>query len=267
MLRCSGPPRHVVTPPGADRAAVETLDWDAARSRRRLPPLHAQEIFEQPDAIRNTVLAHLDSERTGCPRRSGFAPERLARLCGCTWWRAAPRGTPRWSQVLSRDSRRRADRRRVASEYRYRQPLLDEATLVVGITQSERRRHPGRDGAGPRRLGPARDGLQRPRSSAWRLASARLLTQAARDRRRLDQGATTQLVALVLLAMALRSARAGRWRGPRAARRAAAAAAPCREVLQGDRELYARGVARDNRDSLFLGRGILYPIALEAPSS
>ncbi len=43
---------------------VETLDWDAARVEKGgYRHFMLKEIFEQPDAIRNTVLAYLDAER------------------------------------------------------------------------------------------------------------------------------------------------------------------------------------------------------------
>ena len=78
---------------------VEALDWDAARVEKGgFRHYMLKEIFEQPDAIRNTVLAHLDSERTGVVLDDqGFAPTDSPACAGCTWWRAAPPGTRRWS--------------------------------------------------------------------------------------------------------------------------------------------------------------------------
>jgi len=249
---------------------VETLDWDAARVEKGgFRHYMLKEIFEQPDAIRNTVLAHLDSERTGVVLDDqGFSPDRLARLrrvhlvaCGTSWHAAlvgkflveALAGVPTDVEY--------------ASEYRYRQPLLDEATLVVGITQSGETA----DTLAAMELALAGSALLGTvcnvrGSSAWRLASARLLTQAGPEIGVASTKAhTTQLVALLLLAMALRSAR-GLCDGADRELLGELQRLPLavEQVLRGDRELYARGVAAlSGGDSLFLGRGILYPIALE----
>jgi glucosamine--fructose-6-phosphate aminotransferase (isomerizing) len=249
---------------------VETLDWDAARVEKGgFRHYMLKEIFEQPDAIRNTVLAHLDSERTGVVLDDqGFAPERLARLrrvhlvaCG-TSWHAALVG-----KFLVETLAGVPTEVEYASEYRYRQPLLGEDVLVVGITQSGETA----DTLAAMELAHAGSALLGTicnvrGSSAWRLASARLLTQAGPEIGVASTKAhTTQLVALLLLAMALRSAR-GLADGADRELLVELQRLPLavEQVLQGDRELYARGVAAlSGRDSLFLGRGILYPIALE----
>ncbi len=249
---------------------VETLDWDAARVEKGgFRHYMLKEIFEQPDAIRNTVLAHLDSERTGVVLDDqGFAPERLARLrrvhlvaCG-TSWHAALVG-----KFLVETLAGVPTEVEYASEYRYRQPLLGEDVLVVGITQSGETA----DTLAAMELAHAGSALLGTicnvrGSSAWRLASARLLTQAGPEIGVASTKAhTTQLVALLLLAMALRSAR-GLADGADRELLVELQRLPLavEQVLQGDRELYARGVAAlSGRDSLFLGRGILYPVALE----
>jgi glucosamine--fructose-6-phosphate aminotransferase (isomerizing) len=104
-------------------------------------------------------------------------------------------------------------------------------------------------------------------SSSWRLATARMLTQAGPEIGVASTKAfTTQLVAMVLMALALRSTRgladdtdealvAGLQRLPVAVE----------QTLAIDRELYRNGVEilGNATDSIYLGRGILYPIALE----
>jgi len=73
---------------------VERLDWDAARAEKGgFRHFMLKEIFEQPDAIRNTVRAYLDSDRRGVNLGGlGFTEEELARLrrvhivaCGTSW--------------------------------------------------------------------------------------------------------------------------------------------------------------------------------------
>jgi glutamine---fructose-6-phosphate transaminase (isomerizing) len=104
-------------------------------------------------------------------------------------------------------------------------------------------------------------------SSAWRLASGRLLTQAGPEIGVASTKAfTTQLVALLLLALSLRRSRGladdrdvqiltELQRLPVAVETAIAA--------QGEAVRLGTEMMVGASDSLFLGRGILYPIALE----
>jgi len=249
---------------------VETLDWDAARVEKGgFRHYMLKEIFEQPDAIRNTVLAHLDSERRGVViDDQGFSPDCLARVrrlhlvaCG-TSWHAALVG-----KFLIETMAGVPTEVEYASEYRYRQPLLDEEVLVVGITQSGETA----DTLAAMELARERSALLGTicnvrGSSAWRLAGARLLTQAGPEIGVASTKAfTTQLVALLLLALALRSARGlGGGEDRELLFELQRLPLAVEEVLQSDRDLYSRGVAVLSRgDSLCLGRGILYPIALE----
>jgi glucosamine--fructose-6-phosphate aminotransferase (isomerizing) len=155
-----------------------------------------------------------------------------------------------------------------ASEYRYRRPLIGDDLLVVGITQS------GETADTLAAMELAREGgallatvCNSRGSSAWRLAQSRMLTQAGPEIGVASTKAfTTQLVALVLMALGLRAARgaadaldfelvAELQRLPLAVERAVAI----------DAGLYAQAteILSHATDSLFLGRGILYPIALE----
>jgi len=104
-------------------------------------------------------------------------------------------------------------------------------------------------------------------SSAWRLATSRMLTQAGPEIGVASTKAfTTQLVALVLMALSLRAARgmadavdeslvAELQRLPMAVEKALAVD---EDLLRLGTELLSVAT-----DSLYLGRGILYPIALE----
>ena len=250
---------------------VETLDWDAARAEKGgYRHFMLKEIFEQPDAIRNTVRAYLDQDRRGVNLEGlGFSDEELARLrrvhliaCG-TSWHAALVG-----KFLVEELTGLPTEVDYASEYRYRSPLLGDDLLVVGITQS------GETADTLAAMELARDGgallatvCNSRGSSAWRLATSTMLTQAGPEIGVASTKAfTTQLVALVLMALGLRAARgladetdaalvAELQRLPIAVERA----------LAIDDELYRLGteLLSDAADSLYLGRGILYPIALE----
>jgi len=250
---------------------VEILDWDAARVEKGgYRHFMLKEIFEQPDAIRNTVLAYLDADRRGVNLDGlGFTAEELAGLqrvhlvaCG-TSWHACLVGKFVIEELTGLPTE--VD---YASEYRYRLPLIGDDVLVVGVTQS------GETADTLAAMEMAREGgallatvCNNRGSSSWRLASSRMLTQAGPEIGVASTKAfTTQLVALVLMALALRSAR-GLADGadeklvtelqhlPMAVERALAVG---RETYNQATELLAGAT-----DSLYLGRGILYPIALE----
>ena len=250
---------------------VETLDWDAARVEKGgYRHFMLKEIFEQPDAIRSTVLAYLDSARRGVNLDGlGFSAEELAKLervhlvaCG-TSWHACLVGKFVIEELTGLPTE--VD---YASEYRYRLPLIGDDVLVVGVTQS------GETADTLAAMEMAREGgallatvCNNRGSSSWRLATSRMLTQAGPEIGVASTKAlTTQLVALVLMALALRSARGladatdetlvtELQHLPLAVER----------VLAIDRDTYRQGteLLAGATDSLYLGRGILYPIALE----
>ena len=251
--------------------SLETLDWDAARVEKGgYRHFMLKEIFEQPDAIRNTVLAYLDQDRQGVNLNGlGFSPEELAKLrrvhlvaCG-TSWHACLVGKFVIEELTGLPTE--VD---YASEYRYRAPLIGDDVLVVGVTQS------GETADTLAAMEMARAGgallatvCNVRGSSAWRLATSRMLTQAGPEIGVASTKTfTTQIVALILMALALRSIRGladdrdielftELQRLPLAVERA----------LAIDRKLYGQAIdlLADATDSLYLGRGILYPIALE----
>jgi glucosamine--fructose-6-phosphate aminotransferase (isomerizing) len=251
--------------------AVDTLDWDAARVEKGgYRHFMLKEIFEQPDAIRNTVRAYLDQERRGVNLDGlGFSDEELARLrrvhlvaCG-TSWHACLVGKFVLEELTGLPTE--VD---YASEYRYRTPLVSDDVLVIGVTQSGETADTLAAMEMAREAGALLATVCNVRgSSAWRLAPSQILTQAGPEIGVASTKAfTTQLVAMVLIALGLRSARgladatdvelvAELQRLPQAVERA----------LAIDDELFALGteMLADATDSLYLGRGILYPIALE----
>jgi glucosamine--fructose-6-phosphate aminotransferase (isomerizing) len=256
---------------GEIERAVETLVWDAARVEKGgYRHFMLKEIYEQPDAIRNTVRAYLDQERRGVNLDGlGFSEEELARLrrihlvaCG-TSWHACLVGKFVLEELTGLPTE--VD---YASEYRYRTPLVGNDVLVIGVTQSGETADTLAAMEMAREAGALLATVCNVRgSSAWRLAPSQILTQAGPEIGVASTKAfTTQLVAMVLIALGLRSARGladetdvelvtGLQRLPQAIERA----------LTIDDELFNLGteMLANATDSLYLGRGILYPIALE----
>jgi len=251
--------------------AVDTLDWDAARVEKGgYRHFMLKEIFEQPDAIRNTVRAYLDQERRGVNLGGlGFSKQEMARLrrvhlvaCG-TSWHACLVGKFVLEELTGLPTE--VD---YASEYRYRTPLVGNDVLVIGVTQSGETADTLAAMEMAREAGALLATVCNVRgSSAWRLAPSQILTQAGPEIGVASTKAfTTQLVAMVLIALGLRSARgladatdvelvAELQRLPQAVERA----------LTIDERLFDLGteMLAGATNSLYLGRGILYPIALE----
>jgi glutamine---fructose-6-phosphate transaminase (isomerizing) len=249
---------------------VETLDWDPGRAEKGgFRHFMLKEIYEQPDAIRNTVRAHLEHTRTGVGLEGmGIARERLEKIervhlvaCGTSWHASlvgrflieALAGVPTEVDY--------------GSEYRYRTPLVGPQVLTIGVSQSGETADTTAAMELARQEGALVGTICNVRgSSCWRLADARLLTQAGPEIGVASTKAfTTQLVAMLLLALGLRAARGGGGEDDgemvRALQRLPL---EVERVLATDRDLYRRGVdLLAENDSLYLGRGILYPIALE----
>ena len=138
----------VVTPSGyqvKDRHAVplskqvSQIEWDLATIERGgYPHFMLKEICEQPESIRNTLRGRL-LEEEGTARLGGInlKPEALAGInrivltaCG-TSWHAALVG-----EYMLEELARLPTEVEYASEFRYRNPLVDEHTLVIVISQS-----------------------------------------------------------------------------------------------------------------------------------
>ena len=256
---------------GEIQRSVDTLVWDAARAEKGgYRHFMLKEIFEQPDAIRNTVRAYLDQERRGVNLDGlGFSEEALTRLrrihlvaCG-TSWHACLVGKFVLEELTGLPTE--VD---YASEYRYRTPLVGNDVLVIGVTQSGETADTLAAMEMAREAGALLTTVCNVRgSSAWRLAPSKILTQAGPEIGVASTKAfTAQLVAMVLIALGLRAARGladeidaelvtGLQRLPQAVEQA----------LTIDDELFNLGteMLADATDSLYLGRGILYPIALE----
>ncbi len=250
---------------------VQRVTWDPVLAEKGgFKHFMLKEIHEQPHAIRETLAGRvsLDEGRvyldpTDIPDAAWQAFTRLViPACG-TSWHAALVG-----KVLIEELARLPVEVDYASEFRYRNPLLDERTLVVVITQS---------GETADTLAALREARQRgchtfaicnvPGSMAAREAHGVLLTHAGPEISVASTKAfTSQIVALYLLALHL-----GQCRGtlsPTAVMRHVeqllalpvkleAALGQDAAIAELSREFFRAS------DFLYLGRGVNFPIALE----
>ena len=228
-----------------------------------------KEIFEQPQALSNTLLNRMPVDGETIPLDLPWSDEELRAIprvsivaCG-TSWHAGLVGKFYLEQLA-----RLGTDIDYASEFRYREPVVEPGTLALGITQS---------GETADTLAALKEAASRGAktlvicnaqgSTATRQSDATLLTHAGPEIGVASTKAfTTQLAVLLLLAMRLGEAKGTLDPKVRS------------ELLQGLRELPAqieRALALEPKlkiwaqqwqeadDFLYLGRGPLYPIALE----
>jgi glucosamine--fructose-6-phosphate aminotransferase (isomerizing) len=118
---------------------VNQIEWDLATIERGgFSHFMLKEIFEQPESLTNTVRGHL-LEEEGSARLRGLnmTDEQINRInrviiTGCgTSWHAGLIG-----EYIFEEMARIPCEVEYASEFRYRNPILDEQTLVIAVSQS-----------------------------------------------------------------------------------------------------------------------------------
>jgi len=229
-----------------------------------------KEIFEQPKAITDTLEMVINAQAVS-PRLFGTEAERIfkeidaALIVACGTSHHAGLVARYWLEGLAGI----ACNVEIASEYRYRESVPNPRALVVAISQS------GETADTLAALHHARSLGHRhclaicnvAESALLRATELRFLTRAGPEIGVASTKAfTTQLAALVLLAMALAKTR-GRLSPEREAALLQALRrlpAQLSDVLQAEPlvSAWAEKFAQ-HRHALFLGRGIHYPIAME----
>jgi glucosamine--fructose-6-phosphate aminotransferase (isomerizing) len=248
------------------------VDWDLeAAEKGGYPDFMGKEIHEQPRAIADTLLGRLRRDGTVELDEFRITDDELSRVdkvfvvaCGSSYHAGmvAKYAIERLARLPTEID--------IASEFRYRDPVLDDRTLVVGVSQS----------------GETIDTLQAMRearqwdakimvisnvvdSSMAREADGVLYTRAGPE---VGVAATkthlTQVVALELLALYLAQLRG--LTSPADARVLFADLARLPELVEAsltpEREAEVAAIAGkfiDTRDFFFLGRHVGFPVALE----
>ncbi len=247
------------------------IHWDAQLAEKGgFRHFMQKEIYEQPVAIRETLRGRvkLDEGRV-CLCELGEMAEELERLervhliaCG-TSLHAGLVG--KWTMENLAGIPVEVDH---ASEYRYRDPLADQHTLGVLISQSGETADTLAAGREAREKGARTLAITNvPASTLMRESDATLLTHAGPE---VGVAATktfsAQVASLLLLSveMAQRKGRLSAAEGRELLDELARIPARLEQLLQHGEvvEAVARRFYRA-RDFLFLGRGVHYPIALE----
>jgi glucosamine--fructose-6-phosphate aminotransferase (isomerizing) len=257
---------------GATRSAARVpIHGDAASAERAgYPHFMLKEIFEQPDAVWNTIRDRLDvaREEIDLPefRMASDDPGRLHRLvfvaCGSSYHASLV------GAYLVEAFARIPVQVEIASEFRYRQPVLDRGVLTVAISQS------GETADTLAALRHARQ-LGSPLLAICNVVGSSIAREAdvvVDTRAGLEIGVAStkafvaQLAAVCLLALRL----GGMRRSPdgelrrRVVRELQAVRGLMERVLElNDRVRILAERFAHRHDFLYLGRGLQYPLALE----
>jgi glucosamine--fructose-6-phosphate aminotransferase (isomerizing) len=250
--------------------AVEEITWDLSQIEKGgFPHFMLKEIFEQPHALRDAMRGRIHAD-TGETRLGGLnlTPEQIEGFnriiltaCG-TSWHAAMIG-----EYMLEEFCRIPVEVEYASEFRYRNPVIDERTLVIVISQS---------GETADTLAAMREAQRRGASvlgicnvvgsTIAREASGGIYTHAGPEIGVASTKAfTTQVAVLMILTLHLSRLRAKAIPGAQAMTRALldipGLVERCLTGSDRIREI-AAAYARHN-NFLYLGRGPNFPVALE----
>ncbi|MEE1742020.1 glutamine--fructose-6-phosphate transaminase (isomerizing) [Streptomyces sp. BE147] len=246
------------------------VDWDASAAEKGgYDYFMLKEIAEQPKAVADTLLGRTDREGSLLLDEVRIAPGVLRETdkvvvvaCGTAFHAGmiAKYAIEHWTRLPCETE--------LASEFRYRDPILDHRTLVIAISQSGETmdtlmavRHAREQGAKVLAICNT-NGSTIPRES-----DAVLYTHAGPEVAVASTKAfLTQLVACYLVALYLGQVRGTKWGDEirTVVRQLSAVSGQVEQVLatmEPVREL-ARSVA-DKNTVLFLGRHVGYPVALE----
>lgn len=244
------------------------LTWDPIQAEKGgYKHFMLKEIYEQPQAVQDTFAGRVDFETAAIDfDELHLDAEAAARLVGVdilacgTSWHAGLVG-----KFLIEELARLPVEVDYGSEYRYRNPLIDDNYIALGISQSGETADTLSAMAAAAERGARLLAICNvPGSQATRVSEGVLYTHAGPEIGVASTKAfTTQLTALYLLALYLRQVRGLEVSRQHVADLAHLPAA-IDEALQADETIaeLARKYSRAE-DFLYLGRGINYPIALE----
>ena len=246
------------------------VEWDAeAAEKAGYEDFMLKEIFEQPAAVRNTMRGRFDESGRVTLDEVKWDPgivrdvdKIVVVACGTSFHAgmAAKHSIEHWTRIpVELD---------LASEFRYRDPVLDERSLVIGIAQSGETADTLAAVRFAKEMGASVVAVTNVvGSSMTREADAVLFTHAGPE---IGVAATktftAQLVALNILALYLAQERGTMAPDKRAETIAAMRRLPeqVEEVLgiQGEVHRAAKRYA-DAKDFIFIGRGVGMAVAME----
>jgi len=246
------------------------VEWDAAAAEKGgYPNFMAKEIHEQPRAVADTLLGRSDADGNLTLDELRISPEQLKRVakiivvaCGTASYagQVARYAIEHWTRIPTEVD--------LAHEFRYRDPVIDDRTLVVAISQSGETmdtlmavRHAREQGALTIAVCNT-NGSTIPRES-----DAVLYTHAGPEIAVASTKAfLAQITACYLLGLYLSSLRGKMYADSANSVLSELNAMPAKIQTVLDRLDRTREIARfmaDTRSVLFLGRHVGFPVAME----
>ena len=243
------------------------VDWSVeAAERSGYPHFYLKEIYEQPQTIADALRGRVEGDAVSLPELEPLDLDGVQRIhivaCGSSHYAGlvGKHLIEGWARIPVEVA--------IASEYRYRNPVVDPHTLVLPISQS------GETADTLAALRLARENGAQALAVANALGST--ITRESDATLYLQAGPEVAVVATKtftaeLVTLALLAVRLGRMRGTLLEEEAAGVLAELRQmpgkverVLTDNERIgaLARRYA-DRRSIFFLGRGANYPIALE----
>ena len=253
-----------------DRPPTKIL-WDAVMAEKEgYRHYMLKEIHEQSRAVRDTFTGRMFEESGEVYFNDlQFTPEEWARIdrvhivaCGTSWHSGLV------GKFLLESAGRIPVEVDYGSEYRYREPIIDERTLVIGVTQSGETADTIAGMQEAKRKGAKLISICNVLgSAATRMSDGVIYTNAGPEIGVASTKAfTTQLVALYLLSLYIRQLRGDDKDEIRRAMHELSTIPHKIEHLLKSQEKKIQQLANryhNAQDFLFLGRGVHYPIALE----
>ncbi|MFC2074653.1 glutamine--fructose-6-phosphate transaminase (isomerizing) [Bdellovibrionota bacterium] len=248
----------------------QTIDWSVEMGEKEgFPHYMLKEIHEQPRAVKETIDQYIDKSTMLPSFPDLFTQEQLENIsrieivaCGTSYYAGLV------SQYYFEEFVRVPTHVELASEYRYRHPVADKNTLVIGISQSGETADTLAAVKMANKLGAITVGLTNVRGSTiTREAKGSFNTHAGLEIGVASTKAfTTQVSALFLLSLFMANARKSLETG--------FVAHSVKEIIELP-GLIERALKRESRiqeiakiyqgyqNFFFIGRHLLYPIALE----
>jgi glucosamine--fructose-6-phosphate aminotransferase (isomerizing) len=253
-----------------DRAPTKIL-WDAVMAEKEgYRHYMLKEIHEQPRAVRDTFTGRMFEESGEIYFNDlQFTAEEWSRIervhivaCGTSWHSGLV------GKFLLENAARIPVEVDYGSEYRYREPIVDEHTLVIGVTQSGETADTIAGMQEAKRKGAKLISICNViGSAATRMSDGVIYTNAGPEIGVASTKAfTTQLTAFHLLSLYIRQLRGENQDDIRYAMHELSTIPHKIEHLLKTQEKKIQQLANryhNSRDFLFLGRGVHYPIALE----
>ena len=253
-----------------DRPPTKIL-WDAVMAEKEgYRHYMLKEIHEQSRAVRDTFTGRMFEESGEVYFNDlQFTPEEWSRIdrvhivaCGTSWHSGLV------GKFLLESAGRIPVEVDYGSEYRYREPIIDERTLVIGVTQSGETADTIAGMQEAKRKGAKLISICNVLgSAATRMSDGVIYTNAGPEIGVASTKAfTTQLVALYLLSLYIRQLRGDDKDEIRRAMHELSTIPHKIEHLLKSQEKKIQQLANryhNAQDFLFLGRGVHYPIALE----